>query len=63
MPVVVMDNKWVEKAWKDPRKFRAQVKMADDSTPHVVKKANDKELKITYDRANRTKTLRGIRKS
>jgi hypothetical protein len=60
----VINNKWTEKAWRDPLKHRITAdKPTQDSTPHVVKKADDSKLAITYNRANRIKTLRGLRKA
>lgn len=47
-------NKWIEKHKKQP-----------DTAPVVarqVKKPDDKDLKITYNRANYVRSLRGIRK-
>lgn len=61
--VKVKQNKWDEKQWRDPAKHRivATKIVEDDSTP-FIKKANSKDIVITYNRANRIKTLRGIRR-
>ena len=61
--VKVIKNKWEEKNWRDPAKHRivANKIVEDDSTP-FVKRANAKDIIITYNRANRIKTLRGIRR-
>lgn len=59
----IVSNKWLEKIWRDPAKHRITPTkpIEDDSTP-LVKRASDKEIKITYHRATRIKTLRGIRR-
>ncbi len=59
----IIRNTWDEKKWRDPAKHRvskARV-VEEDSTP-FVKSASAKDLVITYNRANRIKTLRGIRR-
>ena len=60
--IIVINNKWTEKAWKDPMKHRlSDGKKVKDSTP-LVSKSTPQSLDITYVRANRIKTLRGIRR-
>lgn len=61
--MAVMENKWVEKKWKDPKKYVMAKPEDGDSTPHVLKREGAPDIKITYTRANRVKTLRGIRKA
>jgi hypothetical protein len=61
--VKVIQNKWEHKEWRDPAKYRVTPTkiIEDDSTP-FIKKATAKDIVITYNRANRIKTLRGIRR-
>jgi len=64
--VRTIKNKWLEKEWRDPLKHRApddrkQIKLEEDSTP-LLKKYNAKDIVIKWNRANRIKTLRGIRR-
>lgn len=58
----VIFNTWVEKEWKNPTMIRQKKYLEADSTPHVIKRPDDKDIKINYHRANRVKTLRGIRR-
>ena len=60
--MAVIENKWVEKEWKKPSKYVAAKPGDVDSTPHVIKRDGAPDIKITYHRANRVKTLRGIRR-
>lgn len=62
MDMNAVPNKWVEKKWEKPGAHRKDAYLEQDSTPHVVKRANAEDLKINYHRANRVKTLRGIRR-
>jgi hypothetical protein len=62
MPAVIA-NKWVEKKWQKPGLIKQKKYLEQDSTPHVIKRANAPDIKITYHRANRIKTLRGIRRA
>jgi len=55
-------NKWVEKKYKKPEMVTKDSYLEQDSTPHVIKRANAPDIQITYHRANRIKTLRGIRR-
>lgn len=55
-------NKWVEKQYQKPEKVTKDNYLEQDSTPHVIKRAGAKDIDITYHRANRIKTLRGIRR-
>jgi hypothetical protein len=61
----VIKNKWIDKKWIDPKLYRPQVvkkvEHAEDSTP-LLKKNDAPDIEIKWNRANRIKTLRGIRK-
>jgi len=61
-PVDIMTNNWVEKEYKKPTMMTKDDYLAQDSTPHVVKRNGAKDIAISYHRANRIKTLRGLRR-
>lgn len=61
----VIQNKWLEKKWRDPKLYRqtlnTKVVHKEDSTP-LLKKQSDPDVVVKWNRENRIKTLRGIRR-